>query len=78
MLCLNTGFVASSGKAPSRIPTGQKYLQNVGSPSPKELVTKSGKRMTKTINNMYFNFLNGLSIFSEIFFFLTGILKCKS
>ena len=49
-------FPSDRGIAPSKTPSGQKYLQKNGSPIPIEFVTTTGRSITKTKRILYLRF----------------------
>ena len=71
-------FNKTSGKAPSRVPAGQRYLQKNGMPDPLSSLMISGNNITRKIRTGYFIYLNILSAFSGTFNFGTGIIYKSS
>jgi len=55
-------FAAIRGSPAKRVPDGQMYLQNHGSPAPAKLERNVGRIITNKANTIYFKYLRYLSI----------------
>ncbi len=71
-------FISTRGIPPSKVPTGQMYLQNHGFPNPVISITNIGRIITKTARIKNRSHLRYFSPFTLLIFFTKGILKSRS
>lgn len=71
-------FIKTSGIPPSKVPTGQIYLQNQGFPKPVISITNIGRIITKTVRIIKRMHRRIFSPFNSLTFFTKGILNNKS